>query len=188
MLPMVSGMAEVRAAKALLDTAKAELESEGKPFTEEVQFGIMVEVPSVALLADRLAKEVDFFSIGTNDLTQYTLAVDRTNSKVAHLANPLNPAVLALIKRTIDCAHAQGKWVGLCGELAGEPLAVPILLGLGLDEFSMSPARVPIIKQVLRKLHVEACQQLVEQVLILDDDQAVTARSQAFLEDLGLTF
>jgi phosphoenolpyruvate-protein phosphotransferase (PTS system enzyme I) len=186
MAPMVSGLAEVRAAKALLVKAKDELAAEGKTFLTDVGFGIMVEVPSAALLADRLAKEVDFFSIGTNDLTQYTLAVDRTNSKVAHLANSLNPAVLALIKHTIDCAHAEGKWVGLCGELAGEPLATPILLGLGLDEFSMSPARVPVIKQVMRELHQDDCQRLAAKVLTLSNDAEVIQACQAFLSERGL--
>ena len=186
MAPMVSGIAEVRAAKALLEKAKTELAAEGKNFLADVEFGIMVEVPSAALLADRLAKEVDFFSIGTNDLTQYTLAVDRTNSKVAYLANSLNPAVLALIKNTIDCAHVEGKWVGLCGELAGEPLATPILLGLGLDEFSMSPARVPVIKQVMRELHKDECQRLAAKVLTLSNDDEVVQACKAFLSELGL--
>jgi phosphoenolpyruvate-protein phosphotransferase len=188
MAPMVSGIAEVRAAKALLEKAKAELAAERMTFLADVEFGIMVEVPSAALLADRLAKEVDFFSIGTNDLTQYTLAVDRTNSKVAYLASSLNPAVLALIKKTIDCAHAEGKWVGLCGELAGEPLATPILLGLGLDEFSMSPARVPVIKQVMRKLHKDDCQRLTAKVLTLSTDAEVVQTCIAFLSELGIGY
>ena len=186
MVPMVSGLAEIRAAKAVMEKAKDQLKKEGKPFTDQVQFGIMVEVPSAALLADRLAKEVDFFSIGTNDLTQYTTAVDRTNSKVAHLANPLNPAVLALIKRTIDCAHVEGKWVGLCGELAGEPLASPILLGLGLDEYSMSPARVPLIKKVMKFLSKAECQAFADEALSLCDTQEVMKASQAFLEKHGI--
>lgn len=186
MVPMVSGLAEILAVKAVMEQAKAELTAEGKSFTSKVQFGIMIEVPSAALLADRLAKEVDFFSIGTNDLTQYTLAVDRTNSKVAHLASPLNPAVLGLIKQTIDSAHHEGKWVGLCGELAGEPLAAPILLGLGLDEFSMSPARVPVIKQVMKKLHKADCQALAEKVVAFTDAEEVKLASQAFLEELGI--
>jgi len=188
MVPMVSGMTEIQAAKAVMDRAKTELKAEGKNFTEKVQFGIMIEVPSAALLADRLAKEVDFFSIGTNDLTQYTLAVDRTNSKVAYLANPLNPAVLMLIKHTIDSAHAEGKWVGLCGELAGEPLAAPILLGLGLDEFSMSPARVPVIKQVMRKLKKDACQSLAAEVLTFMNAREVEEASQMFLANLGMNY
>lgn len=188
MVPMVSGLAEIKAAKALMENAKAELEREGLPSAENIQFGIMIEVPSAALLADRLAKEVDFFSIGTNDLTQYTLAVDRTNSKVAHLANPLNPAVLALIKMTIDSAHEEGKWVGLCGELAGEPLAAPILLGLGLDEFSMSPARVPVIKEVMRQLRKEDCRELAEKVLVLTNEQDVINESRSFLADIGLEY
>ena len=162
------------------------MKAEGKAFTDKVQFGIMVEVPSAALMADRLAKEVDFFSIGTNDLTQYTTAVDRTNSKVAHLANPLNPAVLTLIKRTIDCAHVEGKWVGLCGELAGEPLAAPILLGLGLDEFSMSPARVPLIKRVMKSLRKAECVPFAEKVLALNDTDEVMKASEAYLEKLGI--
>lgn len=186
MVPMVSGIAEIRSAKALMEKVKSQLKAEGKPYAETVQFGIMIEVPSAALLADKLAKEIDFFSIGTNDLTQYTLAVDRTNSKVAHLANPLNPAVLRLIKHTIDSAHAEGKWVGLCGELAGEPLAAPVLLGLGLDEFSMSPARVPVIKQVMRKLHKDACAEFALKVLDKTDHQEVIEESAAFLEELGL--
>ena len=186
MVPMVSGLAEIRAAKDVMEKAKAELKAEGKAFTDKVQFGIMVEVPSAALMADRLAKEVDFFSIGTNDLTQYTTAVDRTNSKVAHLANPLNPAVLTLIKRTIDCAHVEGKWVGLCGELAGEPLAAPILLGLGLDEFSMSPARVPLIKRVMKSLRKAECVPFAEKVLALNDTDEVMKASEAYLEKLGI--
>ena len=186
MVPMVSGLAEIQAAKALMEKAKAELEGEGKDHAKNVQFGIMIEVPSAALLADRLAKHVDFFSIGTNDLTQYTLAVDRTNSKVAKLASPFNPAVLTLIKRTIDSAHAEGKWVGLCGELAGEPLAAPILLGLGLDEFSMSPARVPVIKKVMRKLSKADCVSLAEDVLGCVDAEEVQAVSKAFMSRLGL--
>jgi phosphoenolpyruvate-protein phosphotransferase len=188
MVPMVSGLAEILAAKAIMEKAKAELAAEGKPYTDKVQFGIMIEVPSAAILADRLAKEVDFFSIGTNDLTQYTLAVDRTNSKVAHLASPLNPAVLFLIKRTIDSAHAEGKWVGLCGELAGDPLASPILLGLDLDEFSMSPARVPVIKQVMKKLHKSDCQAFAEKVLGFADAEQVQLASQEYLENLGIEF
>jgi len=186
MVPMVSSLAEIRAVKAVMEKAKAQLKAEGKPCAEQVQFGIMIEVPSAALLADRLAKEVDFFSIGTNDLTQYTTAVDRTNSRVAHLANPLNPAVLVLIKRTIDCAHAEGKWVGLCGELAGEPLAAPILLGLGLDEYSMSPARVPLIKRVMKALSKAACQPLADQVLGLNDPDEVMKASEAFLKKQGI--
>jgi len=186
MVPMVSGLAEIRAAKDVMEKAKVELKAEGKAFTDKVQFGIMVEVPSAALMADRLAKEVDFFSIGTNDLTQYTTAVDRTNSKVAHLANPLNPAVLTLIKRTIDCAHVEGKWVGLCGELAGEPLAAPILLGLGLDEFSMSPARVPLIKRVMKSLRKAECVPFAEKVLALNDTDEVMKASEAYLEKLGI--
>lgn len=186
MVPMVSGIQEIHAVKEVMNQMKSELESEGKPVAQKVQFGIMIEVPSAALLADKLAKEVDFFSIGTNDLTQYTLAVDRTNSKVAHLANPLNPAVLRLIKNTIDCAHAENRWVGLCGELAGEPLAAPILLGMGLDEFSMSPARVPVIKQVMRKLHKKECFELVQKVLDKTDHQEVIEESTAFLKSHGI--
>jgi phosphotransferase system enzyme I (PtsI) len=186
MVPMVSGLAEIREAKAVMEKAKEQLKREGKPFADQVQFGIMIEVPSAALLADRLAKEVDFFSIGTNDLTQYTTAVDRTNSKVAHLASPLNPAVLTLIKRTIDCAHVEGKWVGLCGELAGEPLAAPILLGLGLDEFSMSPARVPLIKRVMKSLSKAECKVFADEVLGLDDTEAVMKASEAFLQKHGI--
>ena len=186
MLPMVSSLAEIRAARSVLDEAIQTLQEEGKNFTRTFQFGIMIEVPAAALMADRLAEEVDFFSIGTNDLTQYTLAVDRTNSKVAHLAHPLNPAVLALISHTIKCAHAAGKWVGLCGELAGDPVAAPILLGLGLDEFSMSPASIPGIKQVMQKLYKNDCQKLAESVLILADPDEVIHRSRAFLSNLGL--
>ncbi len=186
MVPMVAGISEIRAAKAVMEKAKEALRSEGKTFKEDVQFGIMIEVPSAALLADRLAKEVDFFSIGTNDLTQYTLAVDRTNSKVANLASPFNPAVLTLIKMTIDKAHAEGKWVGLCGELAGESLGAPLLLGLGLDEFSMSPARVPEIKEIMQKLHKEDCKKLADEVLQMVDAQSVMDRCRSFLTEHGM--
>ncbi|MFZ3069647.1 MAG: phosphoenolpyruvate--protein phosphotransferase [Anaerolineaceae bacterium] len=169
MVPMIALQEEIYEIKALIDKERGRLIFEKKPCAEKVQFGIMVEVPSAAILSDRLAKSIDFFSIGTNDLTQYTIAVDRTNSQVAHLASGFNPAVLFLIQRTIESAHAAGKWCGMCGEFAGEPLAVPILLGMGLDEFSMSPARIPSIKQLIRKLDQSDCQDLAAKVL-----QAVT--------------
>lgn len=188
MMPMVAGLEEIKQSKDLMEEVRSELEEEGKELPDDVKFGIMIEVPSAALLADRLAREVDFFSIGTNDLTQYTLAVDRTNRKVANLANPLNPAVLSLIKKTIDSAHAEGKWVGLCGEMAGDPLATPILLGLGLDEFSMAPSRIPVIKQVLRQLKKEDCISLAEEALETDSDKAVQELCRSFLAELGLDF
>ena len=165
MLPMVSSVAEVERAREIYEEAWAALQAEGKPLPERVQFGIMVEVPSAALLADHFARLVDFFSIGTNDLTQYTLAVDRTNERVSVLASPYHPAVLRLIEMTIGAAHAHGKWVGLCGELAGDPLAVPLLVGLHLDEFSMAPSSIPTIKDLIRRWTLPACEEVARQCL-----------------------
>jgi phosphoenolpyruvate-protein kinase (PTS system EI component) len=140
--------------------------------------GIMVEVPSAALNAEHLAPLVDFFSIGTNDLTQYTLAVDRGNPRVAHLASPYHPSVLKLIQMTIEAAHKHGKWVGLCGELAGDVPATALLLGLGLDEFSMAPARIPEVKARIGTLSRRECQTLAEDVLQLGTTQSVLDRIQ----------
>jgi phosphoenolpyruvate-protein kinase (PTS system EI component) len=135
----------------------------------------MVEIPSAALMADELGREVDFFSIGTNDLAQYTLAADRTNAQVAPLASAFHPAVLRLIKMVVDAAHARGKWVGLCGELAGEPLAIPILLGLGIDEFSMNPPAIPQAKALIRKLTTSEARRVAEGALRLESAVAVQA-------------
>jgi phosphoenolpyruvate-protein phosphotransferase len=173
MFPMVTTLAELRQARGIVDECVAELVKEGKPTGGKSQIGIMVEVPAAALMADVLAQEVDFFSIGTNDLTQYTLAVDRTNSRLAHLTSAFSPAVLRLIQNVILQAHKYGKWVGLCGELAGEPLAIPVLLGLGLDEFSMSPPMIPAAKQILRGLKVADCCKLAEEVLLLESAEEV---------------
>jgi len=136
---------------------------------------IMIEVPSAALMAEIFAPEGDFFSIGTNDLTQYTLAADRTNSQLAYLTSAFSPAVLRLIQNVIIQAHKYGKWVGLCGELAGEPLAIPILIGLGLDEFSMNPPAIPMAKQIIRGLTVPECQELADEILKLESGEAVKA-------------
>jgi phosphoenolpyruvate-protein phosphotransferase len=165
MLPMVSSVAEVERAREIYNQARAILQAEGQPLPEKVQFGIMVEVPSAALLADYFAPLVDFFSIGTNDLTQYTLAVDRTNERVSGLASPYHPAVLRLIEMTIKAAHAHGRWVGLCGELAGDPLAVPLLLGLRLDEFSMSPFSIPTIKNLIRRWNLQEAEEVARECL-----------------------
>ncbi|MBS3949418.1 MAG: phosphoenolpyruvate--protein phosphotransferase, partial [Peptococcaceae bacterium] len=155
-------------------------------FAQKVQFGIMVEIPSIALIADRVAPSIDFFSIGTNDLTQYTLAADRTNARVAHLASPFHPAVLGLIQMTIRAAHAHKKWVGLCGELAGEVMAVPLLLGLGLDEFSLAPSLVPSIKRAIRKCVQTDCKIIAERALACSSISEVTGMLIAEAERLDL--
>ena len=173
MFPMVATVDEVRRARAILEECREELRTESIPFARNIEVGIMVEIPSAAVIADQLAKEVDFFSIGTNDLSQYTMAADRTNSKVAELSDAFFPAVLRLVRDIIKAAHAEGKWVGMCGELAGEPLAAPILLGLGLDEFSMSPPMVPLIKQILRNLRADEMKTVAEQALQLETPQQV---------------
>lgn len=157
MLPMIASLAEIEAVREQVDRARAELAGEGVPHAVDFEFGIMIEVPAAAITADLLAPHVDFFSIGTNDLTQYTLAADRTNPAVSSLADPLHPAVLRLMARTIDAAHAHDRWVGLCGELAGDPVAAPLLLGLGLDEWSMSPPAIALVKERVRTLSREDC-------------------------------
>ncbi len=149
MFPMISGIQEFRAAKEVVEECKAELRAEGKEYSDTTQWGIMVEIPAAAVMADELAKEVDFFSIGTNDLIQYTLAADRMSEKVSYLYNPMHPAVLRLIKMTIDGAHKHGKWVGMCGEMAGDEAAIPTLVEYGLDEFSMSASSILTAKKII---------------------------------------
>jgi phosphotransferase system enzyme I (PtsI) len=167
MFPMVSDIDEVRRARRLLEECKNELTREGIPFAENVDVGIMVETPAAALCADSLAREVDFFSIGTNDLSQYTMAADRGNPAVASLCDAFHPAVLRLIRDVIEASHRVGKWTGVCGELAGEPLAVPLLLGMGLDEFSMSPVMVPVVKALIRQLDTREMKGLADEALKL---------------------
>ena len=176
MFPMIATLEEVRRAKALLDEARDEVCAGGATVAESIQLGIMVEIPSVAVLADQFAKEVDFFSIGTNDLTQYTMAAERTNERVAHLGDACHPAVLRQIKRVLEAAHDQGIWVGLCGELAGDPDAVPVLLGLGLDEFSMAPALIPRAKTILRRWSKIEAAKLADEVLDFDSAEDVRER------------
>lgn len=175
MFPMVATRQEVLAAREQLVSARAVLAKRDVPFTQQYEVGIMVEVPAAALLAEVLAGAVDFFSIGTNDLSQYTLAADRTNAAVAPLADALHPAVLRLIGMVIEAAHSQGKWVGLCGELAGDPLAVPVLIGLGLDEFSMSARSIPAAKQAIRRFTVAQAYEMAQHVLTLGDADEVRA-------------
>ncbi len=173
MLPLVSQVEEIEQARVLLEEARTSLITQGVPLPGRLQFGMMVETPAAALLAHHFAQMVDFFSIGTNDLTQYTLAVDRTNERVAHLASPYHPAVLRLIAMTIEAAHIQGKWVGLCGEFAGDVQAVPLLLGLGLDEFSMAPVAIPAVKEEIRRWRLSRCWEIARTALELPTTQAV---------------
>ena len=165
MFPMISSLDELRAAKAVLGEVRSDLDSAGLAYARDVPVGIMVETPAAALLAEALARECAFLSLGTNDLTQYTLAVDRTNERVAKLFQPLHPAVLQLIKRTIDAAHGEGKWAGMCGELAGMPRAIPILVGLGLDEFSMSPRSIPEAKRLIGQLTLTHAREIAARAL-----------------------
>ena len=175
MLPLVSQLDELLEAQEILNQARQSLEDESLAYNQEIQFGIMVEVPSVALIADLLAPHVDFFSIGTNDLTQYTLAVDRMNERVARLGSPYNPAVLRLINMTIEAAHKHGKWVGLCGAFGGDPQAVPLLLGMGLDEFSMAPSMIPEVKETIRKWQMSEAKAVAQQALMSNTTNDVKA-------------
>lgn len=164
MFPMISGLPELRAAKRLLEEAKQELRARSVPFREDLPVGIMIEIPSAAVMADLLAKECDFFSIGTNDLCQYTLAVDRMNDRIGDLYDPWNPGVLRLIRNVISAGHAAGIPVGMCGEMASDPDLAALLLGLGLDEFSMSPAAIPTIKEIIRNTPMKGARRLAEDV------------------------
>ncbi|WP_424407588.1 phosphoenolpyruvate-protein phosphotransferase PtsI [Pasteurella sp. PK-2025] len=179
MFPMVISVEEIRELKAVIETLKQELRDEGKAFDENIQVGVMVETPSAAVNAKFLAKEVDFFSIGTNDLTQYTLAVDRGNELISHLYNPMSPSVLSLIKQVIDASHAEGKWTGMCGELAGDERATLLLLGMGLDEFSMSAISVPRIKKLIRNVNYADAKALAAKAL----EKPTAAEIERLVED-----
>ena len=186
MFPMIISVEEIRELKSVLETLKAELRAEGKAFDENIQVGVMVETPSAAVNAKFLAKEVDFFSIGTNDLTQYTLAVDRGNELISHLYNPMSPSVLGLIKQVIDASHAEGKWTGMCGELAGDERATLLLLGMGLDEFSMSAISVPHIKKLIRHVNYQEVKALADEALQKPTSAEIEQLIQAFLAEKSL--
>ncbi|MDU3503712.1 MULTISPECIES: phosphoenolpyruvate-protein phosphotransferase PtsI [Haemophilus] len=186
MFPMIISVEEIRELKSVLETLKAELRAEGKAFDENIQVGVMVETPSAAVNAKFLAKEVDFFSIGTNDLTQYTLAVDRGNELISHLYNPMSPSVLGLIKQVIDASHAEGKWTGMCGELAGDERATLLLLGMGLDEFSMSAISVPHIKKLVRHVSYQEAKALADEALQKPISAEIEQLIQAFLAEKSL--
>ncbi len=186
MFPMVISVEEVRELKAELEMLKGQLREEGKAFDEAIEVGIMVETPAAAIIAHHLAKEVDFFSIGTNDLTQYTLAVDRGNELISHLYNPMSPAVLNLIKQVIDASHAEGKWTGMCGELAGDERATLLLLGMGLDEFSMSAISIPRIKKLIRNANYADTQALAEQALAQPTAEELMKLVDTFIQEKTL--
>lgn len=165
MFPMIATLNEFRDAKAILEEEKEALVAAGTPVSDEIQVGIMIEIPAAAVLAHQFAKEVDFFSIGTNDLIQYTMAADRMNERVSYLYQPYNPSILTLLKHVIDSAHAEGKWVGMCGEMAGDQTAVPLLLGLGLDEFSMSASSVLKTRSLIAKLDSKEMEKLADKAI-----------------------
>ncbi len=173
MFPMISGIQEVRDAKGILEEAKKELQDEDIAFDEAIKVGIMIEIPSAAIIADLLAKEVDFFSIGTNDLIQYNLSLDRTNEKIAHLYEPFHPAVLRLIRNVIEAGDREGIEVAMCGEMAGDLLAVPVLLGLGLTHFSMSPISLLQVKKVIRSLTLAEAREIADKVMSFDAPQNI---------------
>jgi phosphotransferase system enzyme I (PtsI) len=172
---MISGVAEIRACKRILREVTKELECEGLACNPDIPVGIMIETPSAVMIAPFLAQEVDFFSIGTNDLIQYFLAVDRGNQHVAYLYDPFHPAILRALKMTCDAAHAAGIRVSICGEMAGEPLYTLVLIGLGLDGLSMNPSCVPRVKRVLRHVSRKQGEELVEKLLTLPTSKEVSA-------------
>ena len=178
MYPMISGLQELNQANALVEEYKGELRQEGIPFDEQLEIGAMIEIPSAALIADSLAKRTKFFSLGTNDLIQYTLAVDRMNERIAHLYEPTHPAIVQLIKATVDAAHRHHNWVSVCGEMAGDPVLTPLLLGLGVDELSTAPSVLPQIKYMVRRLKTSETVALAEFALQSESATEIFARCQ----------
>lgn len=173
MFPMISHVEQIRQAKTFVEEAKQELRQEGIAFDEQIPLGIMIEIPAACLIADALAAEVDFFSIGTNDLVQYTLAVDRMNERLSELYSYFHPAVLRLIQSVIDASHRNGIWTGMCGEMAADPLAAPLLLGMGLDEFSCNANSLPRVKEQIRRMSYQNAQEVAKHVLALSTPDEV---------------
>jgi len=172
---MISGIEEIREAKRILMEVKGELLAKGIPIGQEIEVGVMIEVPSAVIVAEELASEVDFFSIGTNDLIQYVLAIDRINERVTYLYEPLHPAVLRLIRQVVDIGHRAGIRVAMCGEMAGEPAYTLILLGLELDELSMNPLAIPRIKKIIRGSTLKESKNLLEQVMKISSTSEIRA-------------
>jgi len=184
MLPMVTSVEEVRKFKALLEVCKAELKDKCMEYNPDISIGIMIEVPSAAILADAFTDEVDFFSIGTNDLTQYTLAIDRTNSAVSYLNEGLHPAVLELINKTIKSAHKKNKTVAICGELAGDPKAIPVLIGIGVDELSVNPSSIPVVKEIIRNIEYAEAKKISQKVLKTYDKNKITSLTSGLIPEI----
>jgi phosphotransferase system enzyme I (PtsI) len=179
MYPMISCFGEVEKANALVEEYKAELRAENVPFDEHIEIGAMIEIPSAAVAADTLAPRVKFFSLGTNDLIQYALAVDRLNERIAHLYEPTHPAVVRLIKLTVDAANRHGIWCGVCGEMAGDPLLTPLLLGLGVHELSVAPSCLPRVKFLIRRLKIAEAKELAEFALQCESGKEILEHSEA---------
>jgi phosphotransferase system enzyme I (PtsI) len=177
---MISGAEELDRANGVLEECKEELRKKGAAFDEKIEVGAMIEIPSAAITSDILAKKCDFFSIGTNDLIQYLLAIDRVNDRIAHLYEPTHPAVVRTLKQIVDEAHRNGIKVSVCGEMAGDPVYAPLLLGLGIDELSMTPAVLPAVKFLVRALKMTDAQRLAQQALTMDSPKEIYALFDAF--------
>jgi phosphotransferase system enzyme I (PtsI) len=188
MYPMIATVDEVLRANSILKEVKQELRESGEVFDEDIKVGIMVEIPSAAITADLIIKEVDFFSIGTNDLTQYTLAVDRMNERVSGIYNSLSPSVLRLVKQVIDVSHSEGKPTGMCGELAGNPIACLLLLGMGLDEFSMSATSIIKIRKIVNSVDYRKAEIIAQQAMKLRDAEQVEQYLIGELKALSLDY
>jgi phosphotransferase system enzyme I (PtsI) len=181
MFPMISTLEELQQALGVLDEVKAELAAQGIPHNPHLDVGMMIEVPSAALIADKLAPHVDFFSLGTNDLVQYSLAVDRSNPDISYLYQPSHPSIIRMLQNVVHAAYAHGKWIGICGEMASEPLLVPLVLGLGIHELSMAPVAIPAVKQLVRHLRMHEAEALVEQAVKCGSAEEVLGLCREFL-------
>jgi phosphotransferase system enzyme I (PtsI) len=183
MYPMICGTDELQRANALLAECKAELKARGQPFNAKLQVGAMIEIPSAAATTDLLARDSDFFSIGTNDLIQYLLAIDRGNDRIAHMYEPSHPAVVRTLKHIVDAAHLAKTPVGVCGEMAGDPVFVPLLLGLGVDSLSMTPPLLPAVKYLVRAMKMSDARDLAAEALTLGSAKEIYAKCNAFYRE-----